>query len=482
MKYSLVGGEELKDTQLVDVISPATEEVVEKVTTVEREHIGQAIDLAFEEFKKFSALPLKDRAKILEKAAVLIEERKENLAKILSLESGKPIRDARIEVVRTIGVFRASAREAHFVLEGKIHRVDAYDYPAGNENRLVMETREPIGVVAAILPFNFPSNSFAHKVAPNLAAGNTVIVKPSISTPLTAIELANILYEAGLPKNALSVLVGKSSMIGEELINNPKIEGITFTGSTEIGLKIASKAVMHAKRIAMELGGSDPFIILDDANITQAIPIAVKARFEYAGQNCNSAKRFIVHTSKYKEFVEKFVEATRRLRLGDPLKEDIDIGPLIDGNALKDMEDFVQDAVSRGGKILLGGKKVEGKGFFFEPTVIGDITSDFKVMREEVFGPIAPIITFETLDEAVEIANLTEFGLQAAVFTNDLKKGIKVAREIKTGSVIINESTRLRWDTLPFGGVKKSGVGGREGVRTTILNFTEPKIISMRLD
>jgi succinyl-CoA reductase len=211
------------------------------------------------------------------------------------MEAGKPIRDARVEISRAVSLFRIAAEEARMVLEGKVHRVDAYEYPPGNENRIVMEVREPIGVVGAILPFNFPANSFAHKVAPNIAVGNTVVVKPASATPISALELASILYRAGLPKGVLSVLPGPASIVGDEIVSNRKVHGITFTGSTATGVSIASKAVLSGKRIMMEMGGSDPIIVLEDADVVRAAQIAARARYEYAGQNCNAGKRIIVH-------------------------------------------------------------------------------------------------------------------------------------------------------------------------------------------
>lgn len=481
MKYSIIGGEILKSEEYINVINPSTEEIIEKVTIANREKTREAIDLAYESFKILSNMPLKERCKILIKVSESIEKRKEEIARLLALEAGKPIRDARVEVTRTINLFRIAAEEVRFILEGKIPRVDAYEYPLGNENRIVMEIREPIGVVGAILPFNFPVNSFAHKVAPNIAAGNTVVVKPSSSTPLSAIELASILYECGLPKGSLSVVVGPSSIVGEEIIENKKISGITFTGSTNTGLYIASKASSRGKRFMMEMGGSDPVIILDDVDLSKVVPITVRARFEYAGQNCNASKRFFVHENIYEKFVELYKENTSKIQVGNPLNEYTDMGPLISSEALRQMEEYVNDALNKGSKLIFGGKKLFDKGFFFSPTIIIDTNLDMKCMKEEVFGPIAPITKFSNIEEAIEFANSVDYGLQAAIFTNDLKKALKIAKEIKSGGIMINDSTRLRWDALPFGGVKLSGLGGREGVRTTILNMTEPKIISINL-
>ncbi|MCY0859284.1 MAG: aldehyde dehydrogenase family protein [Sulfolobaceae archaeon] len=477
----VIGGEEVEGKKKINVINPATGEVIDTVEAASKEDVRRAIDLAEDAFKEFSNLPLRERTKVLLKVAEIMENSRERLARTLSLESGKPIRDARVEVQRAISLFRIAAEEARFVLEGKVHRVDAYEYPPGNENRLVMEVREPIGIVGAILPFNFPVNSFAHKVAPNLAAGNTVVVKPASATPISALEMAKILYQAGLPKGVLSVVPGSGSEVGDEIVENDKVRGITFTGSTAVGLGIASKAVAKAKSIMMEMGGSDPIIVLEDADLTRAVATAVRARFEYAGQNCNAGKRIFVHESIYEKFVKEYLEAAQKLKVGDPLDETTDVGPVISEDAVKSMEEFVKDAMNRGARVSFGGFRIKTKGFFFSPTVIEDVPIDAKAMQEEVFGPVAPIARFSNDDEAVEMANSTKYGLQSAVFTKDLRRALNIAKRLHFGGVMINDSTRLRWDALPFGGVKMSGVGGREGVRNTILNMTEPKIVSINL-
>jgi succinyl-CoA reductase len=383
-------------------------------------------------------------------------------------------------MLRAIQLFNIAAEEARLILEGKYHRVDAYEYPPGNENRVVIETREPIGVVAAILPFNFPANSFAHKVAPNIMAGNSVIVKPSPYTPLTALELGKILYESGLPYESLSVLPGDID-VGDELVTNKKVSGITFTGSTNTGINIASKAVQSAKKLMIEMGGSDPIIVLDDANLDAAINVSVRARYEYAGQNCNAGKRILVHEKIYEKFVNQFVDRAKKLVVGDPLDDSSDLGPLISKEALERMDYYVNDAINNGGKIDLGGNKLNLKGYFYSPTVISEANTNMKLSKEEVFGPIAPIFKFSDDNEALEIANSSPFGLQASIFTNDLKRGLRLAKGLKAGGVMINDSPRLRWDALPFGGVKLSGIGAREGVRSTIEGMTEIKLISINI-
>lgn len=482
MRALIIGGEYIDTGVYQNVIAPGSGEIIDRVSIAsERDIVRRAIDAAYEAFNSFSREPLINRMKILRRAADMMEASREELAKLLAQESGKPVRDARVEISRAISLFRIAAEEARFVLEGKVHRVDAYEYPPGNENRIVMEVREPIGVVGAILPFNFPANSFAHKVAPNIVAGNSVVVKPASATPLSALELASILYRAGLPKGVLSVIPGSASIVGDEIVTNRKIAGITFTGSTQTGLLIASKAVSTGKRVMMEMGGSDPIIVLEDADIAKAAQIAVRARFEYAGQNCNAGKRIIVHEKIKDRFTEAFLEGVRRLRVGDPLAEDTDMGPVISEESLHNLESMVRDAVEKGGKLLHGGERLRLKGFYLAPTVIYEPPVTARVLREEVFGPVAPIIGFSRDEEALEIANMTDYGLQAAIFTRDTARALRIARELRAGGVMINDSTRLRWDALPFGGVKLSGLGGREGVRSTIYNLTEAKIISINI-
>ncbi|BCU66872.1 aldehyde dehydrogenase [Sulfolobales archaeon HS-7] len=481
MKGYILAGEEVQDTNYLEVVNPSSGEPFEKVSSITSESVAEkALEEAISAFHKFKRTSLKDRAKILLNAVKIIEEKREHLARVLAMEAGKPIKDSRVEILRAISVFRIAAEETRFVLEGKVHRVDAYEYPPGNENRIVMEVREPIGVVLAILPFNFPANSFAHKVAPNIMAGNTIIVKPSTLTPLSAIEMGKILYEAGLPKGVLSVLVGPSKVVAEPLIKDMRVAGITFTGSTVTGTEIASKAVLTGKKIMMEMGGSDPVIVFDDADLSKAVPIIAKARFEYAGQNCNAGKRIIVHEKIYDKFVELYRTEVAKFRVGDALSEETDVGPLISKDAVESMRKFVTDAEEKG-KTILRLQNPPSKGYYFPLSIIVNADLSLSSMKEEVFGPIAPIAKFSTEEEAVEIANSTHYGLQSSMFTADVRRGLRVAQEMEFGAVMINNSTRLRWDALPFGGVKMSGLGNKEGVRNTILGMTESKLISLEL-
>jgi len=481
MKGSIIGNELVIRDRTYDLINPATEEIIEKISLATPDDAKNAIETAKKAFETWSTTPLYKRIEMLYKIADYISENREEFAKILSLEAGKPIKDARVEAMRTEKVFRYSAEAARFLLTGETPRLDAFEYPLGNENRIALIRREPMGVVVAITPFNFPLNSFAHKVAPALAVGNTVVVKPSLSTPLSALNLASVMLKLGLPPGVVNVVTGYSSEIGDLLITHEEVSLITFTGSTETGLKIASKAAGLSKRMIMELGGSDPMIILDDADVERASAVATRARFEYAGQNCNAAKRIIVQEKVFDTFIERFKIKASGLKLGNPLDENIDIGPLISAEAVKNMERFIEDALNKESELIIGGKKPYPRGFFFMPTIIKASTPDLKALQEEVFGPIAPVVKVKDEEEAIAIANKTKYGLQAAIFTRDYKKALKMAEKIKAGAVIINDSTRLRWDALPFGGVRFTGFG-REGVKYTMQEMTEIKLVALNLE
>lgn len=458
------------------VVNPATEETLAVFQSATREDVRRAVDEAHEAYEKWSALPLRERARYLKKAADMIEMLFDDVLRVLVAESGKPIRDSRAELHRAVDIIRASAEEARHVLEGRAPRVDAYVYPPANENRLVIEVREPIGVVAGALSYNNPASTFAHKVAPVIVAGNTAVVKPSTHTPLTAMKLYEIFQRAGVPDGVLKVVIGSGEEVFNELLENPKVAGISFTGSTAVGLQVASKAAARGKKYMIAPSGSDPAIVFADADVEHAAATIARARFENAGQNCNATKRVYVERPLYEKFVKLLLEKTAAVKVGDPTELDTDMGPLISDKMVKAMENFVTDAVAKGGEVLHGGRRLERRGYFFQPTLIKiDSYSGARVLKEEVFGPVLPVSSFEDVDEAVKLANSTEYGLQAAIFTSDYRKAMRVARAIRAGSVMINDSTRVRFDALPYGGVKNSGFGWREGVRSTMFYFTEPK-------
>ena len=397
----------------IPVYEPATGEVLAYVPDMSINEVRDAIDKAYDALPRLQSIPAYERAKLLMRVAQLIRGRREELARLLTREIGRPIKSTRLIIERTARIYELAAQELPHVLTGEFVPLEVYDYPPGNERRIAIVRREPIGVVGAITPFNFPPDSMAHKVAPALAIGNTVVLKPSRYSPLTESEIAKLIIEAGFPEGSIVVVTGNSSMIGDEFVNNPKISLITFTGSSKVGLELASRAILNGKRVIMELGGSDAMIILEDADLNKAVQAATVGRFDYAGQFCNATKRVIVREEVYDEFVRRLAESVARLKIGDPLSEDTDVGPLI----------------SR---------------------------------------------------EAVEVANRTEYGLDASIFTRDFSRAYRLASRIKAGTVFINDTTRLRFDNLPFGGFKKSGIG-RESVKDTMMEMSEVKVITYTL-
>ncbi|MFP3267018.1 MAG: aldehyde dehydrogenase family protein [Thermoproteus sp.] len=468
----------------VFVVNPATEEVIAALPAAGREDVRRAVDEAEEAFRRWSETPLRERSKLLLKAAQYIEQDSEGLLRVLVSESGKPVRDARAELKRAVEIFRASAEEARYVLEGRAPRVDAYEYPPGNEHRLVVEGREPLGVVAGALSYNNPASTFAHKVAPVIAAGNTAVVKPSTHTPLTALRMAELLKKAGVPDGVVKVVVGSGEEVFDEFIENPRVAGVSFTGSTAVGLQVAAKAAGRGKKFMVAPSGSDPAIVFADADIAKAAAVVARARFENAGQNCNATKRVYVERPVFEKFLEILSERVASIKVGDPADESTDMGPLISEKMVKAMEGLVADATAKGGELVRGGRRIARRGYFFEPTLLkfADGAAGAKVLREEVFGPVLPVAPFDDEEEAVGLANSTIYGLQAAVFTADYRRALRVARAVKAGAVMVNDSTRVRFDALPYGGVKMSGFGWREGVRATMYYFTEPKYLVLNVE
>ena len=365
-------------------------------------------------------------------------------------------------------------------LTGETFPADAYALPAGNERRLLFTVREPIGVVAAIGPFNFPLNLLSHKIAPALAAGNPVVAKPTSVAPFTALRLAAHAEAAGVPAGVLNVVLGPGSAVGDALVEHPAVRLVTFTGSTEVGKGIGEKAGRHAKRVILELGGVDPLVVLDDAPLDVVIPAAIRGAFAYSGQVCTASKRLLVQEGIADRFAREFADAAGQLRVGPALEETSQLGPVIDAAALDRMDEFVSDARSKSARVLTGGARSTGSlgGFYFPPTVLDQVPETARLAREEPFGPVVPIVRFPSDDEAIRIANGTPYGLQAAVYTNDLRRAFRIAKKIRAGGVHLNDPTNLRWDALPFGGVKESGIG-REGLRYAMEEMTDVKLISV---
>lgn len=472
------------DRKWLEVDNPATGEIVQRIPETSLEDTKRIIDEAATATKIAAEIPAHKRAKLLAAVAKLLEERSAEVSRTITLEAGKPIRDSQTEVTRAVGVFIFAAEESKRIY-GEVFPADAFEYPPKSENRLLFTQREPIGVVAAIGPFNFPLNLLAHKIAPALAAGDTVVTKPTSETPLTALLLKDIISKAGWPEGIFNVVVGPGSTVGQELVENPKIDLITFTGSTEVGLDIAGKAARQGKKTILEMGGMDPFIVLDDANLDVASSAAIRGAFSYSGQVCTASKRFLVADSIAGEFVKAMHDKMLKLNVGNPILVTTDVGPVINRAAVKRIIGIVSDAVSSGAELVEGGKPMTdgefAKGSYYAPTLLDNVKSDMRIGQEEPFAPLAPIFRVASEEEAIEVANSTKYGLQASIFTRNIGRALKMARKIKAGAVLIDDPTNLRWDNAPFGGVKKSGMG-REGVRYAIQEMTESKLIDINLE
>lgn len=414
--------------------------------------------------------PAWKRAAILERASHLIEDNAEQIARIIAAEGGKPLKDARVEAKRGASTFRWASEEAKRTA-GELIEMDAD--PSG-EDRFGWTIREPRGVIAAISPFNFPLNLVAHKVAPALAGGNAVILKPASNTPLTALRLAELLAEAGLPEGVLQVVVGSGRTIGNKLVVDERTNMVSFTGSPPVGRQIASDAGM--KMVTLELGNNSATIVDDDADLGLAVQRIVVGGFANSGQICISVQRVIVHQAVYDEFMAMLVPAVAALKVGDPLDETTDVASLISDDEVARVRGWIDEAVEQGATLATGGVRDDGR---LLPTVLTDVTREMKVCAREVFGPVLSILKARDLCEAVEISNDSDMGLQAGVFTTNLNKALYAARRLEVGGVMINEVPTFRVDHMPYGGIKGSGIG-REGLKYAIREMTELKMVAIR--
>ncbi|MGO8684005.1 MAG: aldehyde dehydrogenase family protein [Thermoleophilia bacterium] len=428
------------------------------------------LDHARSAFASWRWTPAWKRAQILERTSHLIDDNAEQLARIIAAEGGKPLKDARIEAARGASTFRWAAEESKRTA-GDLIEMDAD--PSG-ENRFGWTVREPRGVIVAISPFNFPLNLVAHKLAPALATSNVVILKPASSTPLTALRLAELLAEAGLPPDVLQVVVGPGSTLGNKFVKDDRVNMVTFTGSPPVGRQIASDAGM--KMVTLELGNNSATIVDEDANLELAMQRIVAGGFANSGQVCISVQRVVVHEKVYDAFMAKLLPAVAALRVGDPLDEKTDVATLINSGEVERVEAWVQEAIDQGAKLATGGVGPDGH---LLPTVLTDVTRDMKVCAREVFGPVLAVLKARDLCEAIDISNDSDMGLQAGVFTTDLNKAMYAAKHLEVGGVMINEVPTFRVDHMPYGGIKGSGMG-REGVRYAIREMTELKMIAIR--
>ncbi|WP_103104907.1 aldehyde dehydrogenase family protein [Brevibacillus reuszeri] len=472
-KHLYINGQWKEAKEYAPLYSPFSGELLAEIAQADDGDVDEAIKAAKAASKVMAKMPASQRALILEKAVAIMEARKEELAVILAQEAAKPLRTGRGEIARTIQTYKFAAEEAKRI-HGETVPLDA---APGGEGRLAFTVRKPIGVVGAITPFNFPFNLVAHKVGPAIAAGNTVVLKPASQTPLSSLILADIFAEAGLPAGALNILPGKGAVVGEKLVGDSRIAAITFTGSPAVGIAMKNKAGL--KRVTLELGSNSAVIIDHNVEITQAlIDRCVMGAFSFSGQVCISLQRVYIHQSKYEEFLDKFKEATEKLVLGDPLKEETDMSSLISLKDHERMGAWVQEAVDAGAHVVTGGKAVTDR--LYAPTILTNVGAHVSCSCQEVFGPIVVVTPFETIDEAIEAVNDSRFGLQAGIYTSDIHAAMRAAEELEVGGVMINDIPTFRVDNMPYGGVKDSGFG-REGIKYAVEELTELKLIAIKL-
>ncbi|MGO4888956.1 aldehyde dehydrogenase family protein [Anaerobacillus sp. MEB173] len=466
-----LAGKWLDREQTIDVRNPQDNSLITTVPAASKEDMLNAIEEAKEGFNIAAAMPVHERISILNKAADYIEANHEKYATTIAREGSKTIREARKEASRCIQTLRISAEEARRINGETI----PFDQMPGSEDRVGYYYRFPIGIIAAITPFNDPLNLVAHKVGPAIASGNAIIVKPATVTPLSAILLAEAFEAAGLPEKVLTVITGRGSEIGDVLVTHPDVRMISFTGGLEAGLEISKKAGL--KKLGMELGSNSPAIVLDDADLDEAVESIVSGAFWAAGQNCLGVQRVYIQKNIFNTFKEKFISRTEQYSIGDKLSEFTDMGPLINEKEAIRVEGIVNEAVGLGAKVLCGGKR---NGAFYLPTVLTDVPSDCTVAKEEIFGPVVSLFPVDDLEEAIKKSNSVNFGLQAGIFTSDLNKAFSAIGKMDVGGIMINDSSDYRIDGMPFGGVKGSGLG-REGVKFSIHEMTEPKVVCFKL-
>lgn len=457
--------------QSIFVCDPQDNKIIGTVPAATAEDMLKCIEETKEGAKISAALPVHKRMEFINKAADYIEANIEKYARTISQEGSKTIREATKEVTRAIQTLRISAEEARRINGETI----LFDQMPGSENRVGHYYRFPIGIIAAITPFNDPLNLVAHKVGPAIASGNAIIVKPSTVTPLSALLLAEAFAEVGLPEKILSVITGRGSEIGDTLVTHPDIRMISFTGGHQAAEEIIRKAGL--KKIGMELGSNSPVIVLEDANLEDAVESTVSGAFWAAGQNCLSVQRVYIQDSIIDVFQKRFVERTKKYKVGDKQSETTDMGPLITEKEAIRVENLVNEAIEKGATLLTGGKR---NGAFYSPTVLTNVPEDCLIAREEIFGPVVLLYPIADLDAAIEKSNDVGYGLQAGIFTKDINKAYSAIDRLDVGGIMINDSSDYRIDAMPFGGTKNSGLG-REGIKFAIQEMTDPKVVCFKL-
>jgi succinate-semialdehyde dehydrogenase/glutarate-semialdehyde dehydrogenase len=470
-----INGEWIKTNNTLEIKNPATDESIEQVFLVGKTETDYAIQAAKAAFPRWSGLTAEERADYLHKIVGKLEEKKEHLARVITKEMGKSIHNARYEVGSTISFFKWYAEEAR--------RVYGDTIPSSAPNKRISVIRQPVGVVCAITPWNFPLSMGARKLAPALAVGCTIILKPSSEAPLSSIELYKIFDEVGLPKGVVNLVIGNSTEIAGTLMESKDVRKISFTGSTEVGKILIRQSADTVKRVSMELGGHAPFIVFEDADIDMAVEGTIKSKFASTGQQCVCANRIYVHDTIYDEFAKRLKEKVSAMKVGNGLDESNQIGAMVNESAIEKVHDQVEDALSKGAAILYGGKRLtEGelaKGCFYAPTLLTDVKEGMKICHEETFGPVAPLIRFTTEEEVIEKANNIEYGLASYFYTNDLSRMYRISEKLEYGMVGVNDPAPFVVQA-PFGGVKESGLG-REGGCYGLDDYLETKLISVMI-
>ncbi|MFO1022305.1 MAG: aldehyde dehydrogenase family protein [Planctomycetales bacterium] len=466
MRY-FVSGEWREGRETIPVVNPFSGEQIDTVPKGSAAEIDRAIGTLVEGARKMRALPALERSQILKRAAKLMLEREADLAKTISSEEGKILAEGKLEASRAREVIEVSAEEARRVV-GEMVPLDA---APGGQNKLGFTLRVPCGVVAAITPFNFPLNLVCHKVGPAIAAGNAVIIKPASDTPLSALKFVEILLEAGLPPEAIACVTGSGAELGKAICTDARVRKITFTGSYPIGEEICRMA--GVKRVTMELGSNCPVIIMADADIDKAAAAITATGYANAGQTCISAQRILTAGKITGDFLDALKSRVGQLTCGNQLAEGTNVGPMVRESDAIRVQSWIDEAVSQGAKVVTGGKR---HGALVEPTILAQVTPNMKVSREELFGPAVAVTAFESIEEAIALANDSQFGLAAGIFTQNIDHAMKFAREVESGNLHINWSSQWRADLMPYGGLKDSGIG-KEGPRYAIREMTEEKMV-----
>jgi acyl-CoA reductase-like NAD-dependent aldehyde dehydrogenase len=469
----LIGGDWVGDgNRVIEVVNPYNGAVVATVPEATSENVERAVTAALEGARTMRALPAYRRSEILMKAAEYISRDREEVASIIAREAGKSWKYALSEADRSSETFRFAASEARQEHGGMVP-MDASPVSAG---RLGFYLREPIGVIGAITPFNFPLNLVAHKVAPGIAAGNSLVLKPATKTPLSSIKLAKLLEEAGLPPGALNLVIGSGKTVGNQLVEDDRLAMITFTGSPSVGREIRARAGL--KRVTLELGSNSPTVIDESGNVDHAVGRCVMGSFANSGQVCISVQRIFVHRTRYDEFLSKFVDATKQLKVGDPMDPSSDIGPMISSVELNRTLEWLEEAKSMGARVETGGEVIAGT--CLAPTILTGVTKQMKVVCSEVFAPVVTVMPCDSFEEALEMADDSVYGLQAGIYTADIDKAFRAVRKLDVGGVIINDVPTFRVDHMPYGGNKESGLG-REGIRYAMEEMTNIKMVCVNL-